>query len=50
MWNFHWILTHRRDSYDRYCIRIEEMRQSVWTIVQCLNQMHQIKLSMDRVP
>nr|GEW37794.1 ribosomal protein S12, mitochondrial [Tanacetum cinerariifolium] len=29
----------RGDRYDRYCIRIEEMRQSVWIIVQCPNQM-----------
>ncbi|KAL8167506.1 hypothetical protein V2J09_009005 [Rumex salicifolius] len=27
------------DRYDRYCIRIEEMRQSVRIIVQCPNQM-----------
>ncbi|KAI3844121.1 hypothetical protein MKW98_001060 [Papaver atlanticum] len=29
----------RGDRYDRYCIRIEEMRQSVRIIVQCSNQM-----------
>ncbi|EXC13351.1 NADH dehydrogenase [ubiquinone] iron-sulfur protein 2 [Morus notabilis] len=29
----------RRDRYDHYCIRIEEMRQSVRIIVQCPNQM-----------
>ncbi|GJX95956.1 NADH dehydrogenase [ubiquinone] iron-sulfur protein 2 [Tanacetum coccineum] len=29
----------QRDRYDRYCIRIEEMRQSVRIIVQCPNQM-----------
>ncbi|GKA75985.1 NADH dehydrogenase [ubiquinone] iron-sulfur protein 2 [Tanacetum coccineum] len=29
----------RGDRYGRYCIRIEEMRQSVRLIVQCANQM-----------
>ena len=27
------------DCYDRYCIRVEEMRQSIRIIEQCLNQM-----------
>ncbi|PHU22603.1 hypothetical protein BC332_07710 [Capsicum chinense] len=29
----------KEKRYDRYCICIEDMRQSVWIIVQCLNQM-----------
>ncbi|KAJ7528434.1 hypothetical protein O6H91_15G003400 [Diphasiastrum complanatum] len=29
----------RGDCYDRYCCRVEEMRQSVRLIIQCLNNM-----------
>ncbi len=29
----------RGDCYDHYCIRTEEMRQSIQIIMQCLNQM-----------
>jgi NADH-quinone oxidoreductase subunit D len=32
-------LGKRGDSYDRYCIRIEEMRESLKIILQCINKM-----------
>ncbi|KAK8681210.1 hypothetical protein V6N13_053617 [Hibiscus sabdariffa] len=37
----------RGDRYDCYCIRIEEMRQSVRIIVQCLNQMPSGMIKVD---
>jgi len=35
------------DCYDRYCIRVEEMRQSLDIILQCLNQMPQNNIKTD---
>nr|XP_033510830.1 NADH dehydrogenase [ubiquinone] iron-sulfur protein 2-like [Nicotiana tomentosiformis] len=40
----------RGDRNDHYCIRIEEMRQSVQIIVQCLNQMHSGMIKADDQP
>nr|GEV75756.1 cytochrome c biogenesis FN1, mitochondrial [Tanacetum cinerariifolium] len=37
----------RGDRYDRYCIRIEEMRQSVRIIVQCPNQIPSGMIKVD---
>jgi NADH dehydrogenase I D subunit len=40
-------LGKRGDCYDRYCIRIEEMRESLKIILQCLNQMPQGSVRVD---
>ena len=37
--DFNIALGKRGDSYDRYCIRIEEMRESLKIILQCINKM-----------
>jgi NADH-quinone oxidoreductase subunit D len=37
--NFNIPLGKKGDSYDRYCIRIEEMRESLKIILQCINKM-----------
>nr|YP_009476734.1 NADH dehydrogenase subunit 7 [Cryptomonas curvata]AVM81227.1 NADH dehydrogenase subunit 7 [Cryptomonas curvata] len=37
--NFDVPIGSKGDCYDRYCIRIEEMRQSLRIILQCINEM-----------
>ena len=44
---FHVPIGTRGDCYDRYLIRVEEMRQSLRIILQCLNQMPQGVIKSD---
>lgn len=45
--NFSIPVGRKGDCYDRYCIRIEEMRQSLSIIIQCLNQMPESNIKVD---
>ena len=45
--NFDVPIGTRGDCYDRYCIRIEEMRQSLRIIVQCINEMPKGNIKLD---
>jgi NADH dehydrogenase I D subunit len=45
--NFDVPLGKKGDCFDRYCIRMEEMRQSLKIILQCINEMPQGKVKTD---
>ena len=45
--NFDVPIGTRGDCYDRYCIRIEEMRQSLRIIMQCINEMPKGNVKID---
>jgi NADH dehydrogenase (ubiquinone) Fe-S protein 2 len=45
--NFDVPIGTKGDCYDRYCIRIEEMRQSLRIIIQCINEMPKGNIKLD---
>ena len=40
----------RGDCYDRYLIRIEEMRQSLRLIMECINVLPKVLLTVVKLP